>query len=176
MRARPATPDDVEAICRICADGWRDTYAGVRTEPEIEAVIANFYTPARGSREIDADLPAWGGWFVAEDEVVVAAGGGGMTGATTGELFVLYAGRARRGEGAGTALLAAITTQQMALGAVEQWVSVGVNNTKGIPFYEARGFVARGTHPAHAMAGESARYWRSLTRHPSGRASRPSES
>jgi hypothetical protein len=27
MRARRAGPEDVEAICRICAEGWRATYA-----------------------------------------------------------------------------------------------------------------------------------------------------
>lgn len=162
MHARPATLGDVDAICRICADGWRDTYAGLRTGAEIERVIASFYTPERVARELEADLPSWGGWFVAEADAVIAAGAGGMTGATSGELFVLYADPARRGEGAGTALLEAITAQQRALGATEQWVSVGLGNTKGIPFYEARGFVRRGTRPAHGLDGESARYWRSL--------------
>ena len=78
MHARPATHNDVEAICRICAD--------------------SSYTPERVAREVDTSLPSWGGWFVACDDVVIAAGAGGMTGAATGELFVLYADPARPGK------------------------------------------------------------------------------
>src|SRR4051812_25202767 len=153
MRARPATFDDVETICRICAD--------------------SSYTPERVAREVDASLPSWGGWFVACDDIVIAAGAGGMTGAHTGELFVLHTDPSRRGEGAGTAVLRAITQQQRALGATEQWVSVGLRNTQGIPFYRARGFVQRGTQPASASEGASARYWRSL---PPPRAGNPPRS
>src|SRR4051794_4821738 len=171
MRARRATSDDVPPICRICADGWRHTYRGLRSDEEIERVIARFYVPERVSRELDADPPGWGGWWVAvaDDGAVVAAGAGGLTAAGTGELFVLYADPARRGEGAGTALLDAISAQQVEFGATEQWVSVGVGNTKGIPFYEARGFVARGTQPAYELSGESLRYRRSLPRHSRGK-------
>ena len=149
MHARPATFEDVEAICRICADGS--------------------YTPERVAREVDASLPSWGGWFVAGDDAVIAAGAGGMTGVHAGELFVLHAASSRRGEGAGTALLQAITAQQEALGAVEQWVSVAAQNTAGIAFYEARGFVRRGTQPVYGVEGACARYWRSLPRHGSGK-------
>ena len=154
MHARPATHNDVEAICRICAD--------------------SSYTPERVAREVDTSSPSWGGWFVACDDVVIAAGAGGMTGAATGEVFVLYADPARRGEGAGTALLRAITRQQLALGATEQWVSVALGNRGGIAFYEARGFVRRGAQPASASGGASARYWRSLPRQGSGNPPRSS--
>jgi GNAT superfamily N-acetyltransferase len=166
VRARHATLDDVDAICRIYADAC----AGLTTSAEIE----RFYVPERVAREVDAALPSWGGWFVAETDAVIAAGGGGMTGLTTGELFVLHADRARRGEGAGSALLQAITAQQSRLGATEQWVGVDLANTDGIAFYEARGFVRRGTRPASQSAGASARYWRSLPRHPSGNPARSS--
>jgi GNAT superfamily N-acetyltransferase len=154
MRARPATFDDVETICRICAD--------------------SSYTPERVAREVDASLPSWGGWFVAFDDLVIAAGAGGMTGAHTGELFVLSTDPSRRGEGAGTAVLRAITQQQLALGATEQWVSVALANRRGIAFYEARGFVRRGAQPVSASGGASARYWRSLPRQGSGNPPRSS--
>ncbi len=149
MHARPATLDDVEAIRRICAD--------------------SSYTPERVAREVDASLPSWGGWFVACDDAVIAAGAGGLTGVATGEVFVLSVACSRRGEGAGTTLLHAITEQQVRLGAVEQWVSVAAGNTAGIAFYEARGFVRRGTQAVSGVEGACARYWRSLPRQGSGK-------
>ena len=154
MHARPATFDDVEAICRLCAD--------------------SSYTPERVAREVDASPPSWGGWFVACDDVVIAAGAGGMTGAHTGELFVLSADAARRREGAATAVLRAITRQQLALGATEQWVSVALGNRGGIAFYQARGFVRRGAQRVSASEGASARYRRSLPRQGSGNPPRSS--
>ncbi|MEN1936613.1 GNAT family N-acetyltransferase [Paenibacillus sp. 102] len=54
---------------------------------------------------------------------------------------MLYLNPSRRGEGIGTMLLHAITERQIEQGAIEQWVSVMKGNQKGIPFYEARGFV-----------------------------------
>ena len=65
-----------------------------------------------------------------------------------GEIFVLYLDKARRREGIGSLLLEAISEQQRSDGACEQWVSVEPDNEKGLPFYEARGFEARGERPA----------------------------
>ncbi len=155
-------------ICRICAEGWRDTYAGLHTVEEIEATVARFYTPERVAGEL-GETPEWGGWWVAVDTDGrrSAAGGGGLTDPKIGELFVLYADPARRYRGAGTAVLAAITDQQIAEGAREQWVSVGQGNRQGIPFYEARGFVLAGERPTYEMAGRrSLRYRRPIGGHP----------
>lgn len=164
VRVRPATAADVEAICRICAEGWRDTYRGLRSEAEIESVIGEFYVPERVSPELAPAPPGWGGWLVAEDRAgeVIGAGAGGMTGPAVGELFVLYVDPARQRQGAGRALLDAITERQRTLGAREQWVSVEDNNRKGIGFYESRGFVPAGTRPAYELSGESLRYMRTL--------------
>jgi GNAT superfamily N-acetyltransferase len=166
MRARRATVDDVDAICRICADGWRATYNGLVRASRIEQTITDYYNPDRVRAELES-REGWDGWQVAEDEdgVVVAAGGGGMTGPAAGEIFVLYADPARRGQGAGTALLEAITEPQRANGATEQWVAVVEGNELGIPFYEARGFRRRGTRPAFGAdpsEPESALLWRAL--------------
>lgn len=156
-------PDDVAEICRICAEGWRDTYSAELSEEEIEAVIAKFYVPERVTAGLAEDSPGWGGWWVAErDGEVIGAGGGGLTEPGVGELFVLYADIRRRREGAGSALLEAITAQQAEYGAREQWVSVSVRNANGIGFYELHGFVPRGTVPAHETSGEIARYFRRL--------------
>ncbi|HEY7603841.1 MAG TPA: GNAT family N-acetyltransferase [Gaiellaceae bacterium] len=166
MQARRATATDVDAICRICADGWRATYDGLLPTSRVERAIATFYVPDRVQAELEP-ADGWDGWWVAVDDagVVVAAGGGGMTGPATGEIFVLYADPSRRGEGAGTAVLDAITRRQLEQGATEQWVAVVEGNDKGIPFYEARGFRPRGTRAAHGedeSAPPSVLFWRPL--------------
>ena len=68
---------------------------------------------------------------------MIGAGGGGITQPGVGEIFVLYLDPTRRGEGIGTLILDAITEQERAQGAREQWVSVEPENRKGLPFYFA---------------------------------------
>lgn len=86
-----------------------------------------------------------------------------------GELFVLYLDPARRGQGIGTLLLDAVTEQQRAAGAREQWVSVDPRNKKGLPFYNARGFEARGARPQWGTSPEEGRVSLRLVRRlPSG--------
>jgi GNAT superfamily N-acetyltransferase len=154
---RRAETDDAEGIARVCAAGWRDTYRGLEELERIEAVIAEYYRPERIRREIAAP-EGWDGWIVAvEDDTVIGAGGGGMTEPGVGEIFVLYLDPTRRGEGIGTLILDAITEQQRAWGAREQWVSVLPENTKGLPFYYARGFAVRGKRPEWGSAPEEGR-------------------
>ncbi len=154
---RPAETHDAEGIARVCAAGWRDTYHGIKEPERIEAVIAEYYAPERISREIAAPQD-WDGWIVAvEDDTVIGAGGGGMTEPGVGEIFVLYLDPTRRGGGIGTLILAAITEQQRAQGARQQWVSVEPENTKGLPFYYARGFQVRGKQPEWGTAPEEGR-------------------
>jgi ribosomal protein S18 acetylase RimI-like enzyme len=163
MQSRRAEERDVAAICRICSDGWRETYRDLLTPEEIDAAIARFYLPERVRGELQ-ETDGWGGYWVTEsDGRVVAAAGGGMTGPGVGELFVLYVDPPERGRGAGSVALQAVTDQQVAQGAREQWASVQPDNALAIPFYEARGFVRRGERPAYEAPGRtSLRYWRSL--------------
>jgi len=157
VAVRPAEPGDADGIARVCAEGWRDTYAGIYPAEQIEAVIAEYYAPARIAGEI-ATPQDWDGWLVASDDgAVVGAGGGGIVGSGVGEIFVLYLDPARRRKGIGTLLLEAITQQQLAQGACEQWVSVARENEKGLPFYEAQGFRVAGERPAWGFEPEDGR-------------------
>jgi ribosomal protein S18 acetylase RimI-like enzyme len=157
LLVRRAVTDDAEGIARVCAAGWHDTYRGIKEAARIEAVITEYYAPERIRREIAA-AEGWDGWIVAvEDDIVIGAGGGGMTEPGVGEIFVLYLDPTRRGEGIGTLILDAITEQQRAQGAREQWVSVEPENTKGLPFYYARGFEVRGQRPEWGTAPEEGR-------------------
>jgi ribosomal protein S18 acetylase RimI-like enzyme len=154
---RPAERDDAEGIARVCVDGWRDTYGRIYERDRIESVIAEYYRPERIRSEIIAPK-GWDGWIVAvEDGNVIGAGGGGMIEPGMGEIFVLYLDATRRREGIGSLLLGAITEQQRAHGAREQWVSVERDNAKGLPFYYARGFEVRGERPPWGTAPEDGR-------------------
>jgi GNAT superfamily N-acetyltransferase len=154
IQVRKANSKDVNDICRICSDGWRDTYQGIYSQAYIERTIAEFYNPQRVEHEI-MQPDGWDGWLVAEqDGVVVGAGGGGLINPGIGEVFVLYLDPRLRGLGIGTALLEAITDQQRRQGANEQWVSVEAKNEKGLPFYEARGIVQREERSAYGSKPE----------------------
>lgn len=130
-------------------------------------MIQEFYNEERIRKEILEIGRGWNGWFVAVDAgQVVGAGGGGFTGEETSELFVLYLDPDRKREGIGSKLLAAITTDQIARGAREQWVSVAKGNGMGIPFYEAVGFDFQEERPSYGVLEEdghhSLRYKRKL--------------
>lgn len=140
IEVRAAEEHDVEAISRMYTAAWRDTYSGLHSQVYIEHIIAKYADPDRLLSEI-RHHPDWDGWLVAEREgQLLGAGGGGLTSAATWEIFVLYLNPAFRRQGAGTALVQAMTQQAVQYGANEQWVSATQGNEKGLPFYAALGF------------------------------------
>ncbi|CDQ20284.1 GNAT family N-acetyltransferase [Halobacillus karajensis] len=168
IRILPAGPNHVDGIVRVCTEGNRATYAGIYPEHYIEEIIEQFYTPARILDEVIPSGREWGGYMVAiEGDEVIGACGGGMVDKTETELYVLYLDPSRRKEGIGTMLLDTFTKQQIDLyGATKQWVSVQEGNDKGVPFYEARGFIFSHKEPGYgseeAKKYTSLRYWRDL--------------
>jgi GNAT superfamily N-acetyltransferase len=163
-----ADPSHVHGIAKVCSDGYRATYGETHSKEYIERIISEFYNTDRIVDEVTKTSRYWGGYFVALDNnEVVGAGGGGMINDTAGEVFVLYLDPNRRNEGIGTMLLEVITKQQKEeYNASEQWVSVQKGNEKGIPFYEARGFIFQHEQNGYGNAdGEdyiSLRYCRQL--------------
>ncbi|WP_330999255.1 GNAT family N-acetyltransferase [Rossellomorea arthrocnemi] len=144
-------PYSRKRIKKVCSEGYWATYQDIYTNEYIEKVIEKFYYQERILKEVITSDRHWGGYFVAvENDEVVGAGGGGMIAETDGELFVLYMDPNRRNEGIGTRLLDAITQQQKEeFHARKQWVSVQKGNQKGIPFYEAKGFVYEYEQPVY---------------------------
>jgi GNAT superfamily N-acetyltransferase len=149
-----ATPEHVEGISKVCSDGYRATYKETHSEEYIERIIKEFYNHERILEEVTNTSKEWGGYFVAiENDRVIGAIGGGMISDTSGEVFVLYLDPSRRKEGIGTLLLEALTKQQKEeFHATEQWVSVAKGNDKGIPFYEARGFILENEQDGYGNA------------------------
>ena len=158
----------VKGIAKVCSDGYWATYKGMRSDEYIKRIIKEFYKLERIQKEVNETSREWGGYFVAvEDSEVIGAIGGGMISETAGEVFVLYLNPNRRNEGIGTMLLDALTEQQKEeFDAAEQWVSVAKGNQKGIPFYEAKGFIFKCEQNGYGNAeGEnytSLRYYRKI--------------
>jgi GNAT superfamily N-acetyltransferase len=168
IHIRKADPTHVQGISDVCSAGYRATYGETHTKEYIERIIQEFYNTDRIRNEVTSTSREWGGYFVAvEDNEVIGAGGGGMIASNTGEIFVLYLDPYRRHEGIGTKLLAAITKQQKEeYHATEQWVSVQKGNQKGIPFYEAKGFMFKQEQRGHGNTDQenyiSLRYFRHI--------------
>jgi GNAT superfamily N-acetyltransferase len=158
----------VQGIAHVCSAGYRATYAETHTKEYIDRIINEFYNTERILSEVTNTSKEWGGYFVAvENNEVIGAGGGGMIDDDIGEIFVLYLDPNRRNEGIGTRLLEAITKQQKEeFQATEQWVSVQKGNLKGIPFYEAKGFVFKQEQRGYGNAENenyiSLRYYRDI--------------
>jgi ribosomal protein S18 acetylase RimI-like enzyme len=144
VAVRPATGEDAADLSDLLARAWRATYTDLMPEATIEKVIDEYYSEPRIRRDVppSADGRAWSGYLVAVDPVgrPLGAIAGGMTAPAVGEVFVLYADPDRRRQGAGRALLQALSVPQIELGATEQWLSVTRGNQLGIPFYLAQGF------------------------------------
>lgn len=143
VQIRKAVAGDEQQIAEICINAQWATYSDMYDKSYIEGVIEKFYTPARIRQEIMETNKEWNGYFVAvQNGKIVGAIGGGMIDETVAEVYVLYLDPAKRGEGIGSKLLSYLTDfQKRSYSAEEQWVSVAKDNEKGIPFYEARGFV-----------------------------------
>ncbi|MEK5038666.1 GNAT family N-acetyltransferase [Sporosarcina sp. FSL K6-3457] len=152
-----ASPSHVAGIAKVCSDGYRATYKETHSKAYIEGIIKEFYNHERILKEVTETSKQWGGYFVAlEENEVIGAGGGGLVEDVSGEIFVLYLNPTRRNEGIGTMIVDAITKQQKGFNATEQWVSVSKGNQKGIPFYEAKGFIVSHERDGHgSVDGES---------------------
>jgi len=134
VRVRAATMDDAAAVREVADAAWRDTYAGQLRPETIEAFIDRSYSMERLHRRIANDL------FVvaldADERIVAFANARAED--DRFDLLAIYARPEARGQGAGTAMLAAV---RAAAGARPVAADVLLGNRKGETFYEARGFV-----------------------------------
>jgi ribosomal protein S18 acetylase RimI-like enzyme len=142
---RPAVPADAEALGRVHAACWAETYPGLLPP----ALLARMTEPSRRIAEWRgwlADPPVPGGTDLAllDGAVVGFVSCGPAREAALGaegEIRALYVLAAAQRRGLGRALLAAAARRLLAggIGAVALWVIAG--NTRAIAFYRALGAV-----------------------------------
>jgi GNAT superfamily N-acetyltransferase len=129
---RRATEDDAEAVRSVAVAGWRDTYRGLLRPETIEAFLAGPYDIENVRNRIAAH-----DFFVVEEGGEIGAYVDAVPEAGRVVLAAIYALPARRGHGAGSALLGVITSNHPAL-PIDAYVLLG--NRKGETFYERRAF------------------------------------
>ena len=152
----------VEAIATVCSVGWKQTVEGKLSEEYQEETVAFWYNHDRIRKELEAGSYTH---VALIGSTVVGVIGGGITGPGAGEVFVLYVDEDHRYKGIGRELLNALTQLQLEKGASKQWVSVQEDNHRGIPFYEARGFLFKERRSELTSTGEqqvSLRYSRPI--------------
>ncbi|MCU0830433.1 MAG: GNAT family N-acetyltransferase [Rhizobiaceae bacterium] len=147
---RTATPDDIPAIAELLAETWRDTYVEWFGAEKVEAIIADWHSPAALARKIA--LPN-GEMLVADDGAQM----GGVAFASidrdtkTVTLHQLYVHPRFHRRGIGQALFAEMETcfddaDRMVL-------EVEPRNQGAIAFYEAHGFLRGGIAEHCGQAG-----------------------
>lgn len=159
--AKP-TEDHIEAISRICSNGWKQTVEGKLSEAYQEQNVDFWYNHERIRNDMKAGFYSH---VALIDSNVTGVIGGGMPSPGVSEVFMLYVDETYRYKGIGRLLLEALTELQKEQGAVEQWISVQDDNQHGIPFYEARGFTLQGKKMEKTNTGEeqvSLRYSRTI--------------
>ncbi|MDF1504978.1 GNAT family N-acetyltransferase [Roseisolibacter sp. H3M3-2] len=156
LRVRPASAADAEALSRLAAETFRDTFADANTPEDMARYVAGAFSPARQAAEI-AD--ASGAVLLAEDHDAAGApalvgyaqlASGPAPAAVTGpeplELKRLYVARARHGQGVAQALMDAVLDAARARGARTLWLGVWERNPRAAAFYAKYGFGRVGAH------------------------------
>jgi GNAT superfamily N-acetyltransferase len=156
---RPAGPDDVEAVARIWADGWRDGHLG-HVHEDLVAVRTDGSFLARTQQRI-----------AATDDTTVAEVGGAVVGFVMldgDEVEQVYIASSARGSGVAAALLDEAERQVRAGGHTTAWLAVVAGNARARRFYEKRGwwdvgaFDYEAAGPDGAMVVPSHRYEKRL--------------
>jgi GNAT superfamily N-acetyltransferase len=153
MMVRDASIGDAAAVRAVAAAAWRDTYAGLLADATIESFIASAYSIERLERRITRHT-----FLVVEEEDAIVAFADAIREAEHVNLAAIYADPARRGRGAGSALLSAVRERFPDLPVAADVVE---GNRKGEVFYERRGF-APGERLEEELYGEPVvefRWW-----------------
>jgi len=136
---KPDTKHTV-GIARVCSTGWKQTVEGILSEEYQQKNVDYWYNHDRVYDDILAGIYAY---VALDDQDVAGVIGGGITEMDSGEIFVIYVDENYRYKGIGRMLLEKMTKDQRDKGVTKQWVSVSEGNQRGIPFYEARGFMVQ---------------------------------
>jgi GNAT superfamily N-acetyltransferase len=134
-KVRDAVAGDAPAVRAVASAAWRDTYAGLLADATIESFIASAYSVERLERRIAGHT-----FLVVEEGGAIVAFADAIRQAEHVTLAAIYAHPARRGRGAGSALLSALRKRFPELPVAADVVE---GNRKGEVFYERRGFAPR---------------------------------
>ncbi len=155
IEIRSARLGDVAGIRRVARQGWNEAYADFLPDSIIEAELSMWYTPDAVETAItDNHRP----YFVAVDNGTVAGYSKAVADTPVATLSTLYISPECWGEGVGTRLLDAATTELVSRGATALELTVFAENDGAIGFYESRGFERVGEQTSELEAGSAPEY------------------
>jgi ribosomal protein S18 acetylase RimI-like enzyme len=137
----PLADDDVETLCRLACDIWRQHYPAIIGSAQTEYMLAQRYVPAIIRDEL-ARGDIW--WDVLRvNEEMIAFASSFPTEAGEVKLDKLYVHPARQREGYGGMLLAHTCERARQRGYVTLVLAVNRHNEKAIAAYRKHGFEIR---------------------------------
>lgn len=151
IHVRRATDADADALSRLAADTFRDTFAADNTPEDLAAYLAETFSPALQRAEIaDRDatiLLAERGDLVGYAHLVVGPAPVAVRGPSPIELARIYVARPWQGRGVASALMDAVLDAARSRGARTLWLGVWERNPRAVAFYEKYGFERVGEQP-----------------------------
>ena len=131
------TPDDVEAVSALARVVWQATYPSLISQAQIDAMLADRYSPTVMREQLDDPGHAW--WVTHEDGQPVAFAHA-LRDAMGCKIDKLYVHPARQHRGLGAALVRAVESWARANHIDRLWLQVNRGNTQAIRAYEKYGF------------------------------------
>ncbi len=139
--ARPSLrrlkPQEAEAVSALARVVWQATYAPLIPQAQIDAMLADRYTPAQIREQLDDPRQAWWGARVRDMLVGFAHARLEAGGCKLDKLYV-HPDRQRRGIGA--ALMREVEAWARAQQAPRLWLQVNRGNSQAIRAYAKYGF------------------------------------
>lgn len=156
IEIRKAIPSDAEEIVSLLIESQWFTYSSLYSAQYIKQMISHYYSLERVAKEIVTITPKWHGYYVAIfKNTVIGIIGGGLAEKGVGEIYIFYVKPSLIGQGVGSRLLTFYSKiQKHQFHATEQQVLVAKGNSKGIPFYENKGFTYCGEQPTYGSNAE----------------------
>jgi len=151
-RIRLALPADAAALAALAERTFRATFAVDNTPADMEAHVAQSYSPAHQARELSeparttfvAEGPS--GALAAYAQLRAGAAPACVTGPAPMELCHFYVESADHGRGLAQELMAAVLEAAAQEGAATLWLGVWERNPRAMAFYRKYGFVDVGAH------------------------------
>ena len=130
------SPADVDAVCRLARRTWQDTYPGIISQRQIDAMLADRYAPQTILARLADPLHVW---LIARENGELAGFAHGCLEGEGCKLEKLYVDPARQRRGIGRALFEAVWRIARTRGARRLWLQVNRRNAHAISAYRKYG-------------------------------------
>ena len=134
---RPLAAEDVDAVCALARTVWQATYPALISQAQIDAMLADRYSPQRIRAQLGDSRQAW--WVALQGAVPAGIAHVLLEGVRC-KLDKLYVHPDHQRQGIGAALLHAGADWARAHQARHLWLQVNRGNAQAIRAYEKYGY------------------------------------